>query len=196
MRKYVIPVVCILFSVLLLLFPLLSQPKQHINAHPNLPAPIGKEDILFTSAGQAVDGAIAYSIAEDLHLNGDYRPRALATDLYDYSSLVITVGYSPTGLVNTRRNIAEEKIRVKKLLDEARQTGVPVLLLHLSGKNHDNKQTRELIELAIPYVNYFVGLKEIPNRDDIVELLQKNGVRFTLVNELDDIRTPFNSAFR
>ncbi|WP_138420909.1 DUF6305 family protein [Aquibacillus sediminis] len=195
MKKYIIPFIC-LFGGLVFISFLSIKPDSHINDYPNLPAPIAKENILLTNVGQAVEGEILKQIVNDLNLDGDYRPRALASDLYDYQSLVISIGYSPTGLANTPRSFEEEKQRLRDLTKEAELQGIPVVVLHLSNDYKGDARTWELIHQAIPKANYFIGIESVVDRANQTELFQSNSIPYTLVNNLEEIRTPLNSAFR
>src|SRR5690625_4464907 len=128
-KKYIPFFICIcLLLILMFISSNRSTGNNHINTFPNLPAPIGEEDILITSAGQAAEGVILQSIADSLHLKTDYRPRALGTDLYDYQSVVIVLGYSASGTIYTNRSFQDELTRVKNLVMEAEKDNLPIIL--------------------------------------------------------------------
>ncbi|SDK05106.1 DUF6305 family protein [Sediminibacillus albus] len=198
MKKSSIVFVCFFLGTLLMLQPFTgkTESSNSFNTYPNLPAPIGKEKILLTSAGQAPENMILAKIAEELHLEGDYRPRALASDLYDYNTLVIAVGSSANGLKYKSRTFSEEKQRTRLLLEEAEHMNVPVIIMHITGDKREDRHTSELLEITAPFADYFIGLKTFSRKHQMIDLLQASHVPITLVNELDDINTPFNSAFR
>ncbi len=170
--------------------------NKHVNTYPNLPAPIGVEKILITSAGQAPEGTILLSIAENLNLDADYRPRALATDLYDYQSVVIVLGYSANGLSHTPRSLNDEIVRTGKLVKEAELKKLPVVLVNLSGSSRANKNTWKLFKKAVPYADYYIGLKNTKHVTKLLNTLKAHHVPSTLVNQLADMQVPFNSVFR
>ncbi len=136
------------------------------------------------------------SIADNLNLEADYRPRALGTDLYDYKSVVIMLGFSANGLSHTNRSFQEELTRTKQLVKEAKLANLPIILVNISGLFRDNSQTWQLFEQIAPFTDYFIGLKNMKNADDSIKILRENSVPVTLVTELDDLQTPFNSVFR
>lgn len=171
-----------------------SSHTRHINTYPNLPAPIGKERVLITSAGQAMEGTVIFSIAESLHLDADYRPRALDTDLYDYQSIIIVLGYSFNGLSYIDRSFQEELRLTEFLVKEAALNQMPIILVNLASQTRDDDQTWRLFELIAEDTDYYIGLNDGMNRYH--ERMSELGIPATLVNELDDIHTPFNSAFR
>ncbi|SDM18985.1 DUF6305 family protein [Sediminibacillus halophilus] len=197
MKKSSAVIGCLVIGFLLAASPFGGQDTTNsFNSYPNLPAPIGEESILFTSAGQAPENLLLAKIAEDLHLEGDYRPRALASDLYDYRTLVIIVGSSPYGLQYRNRTFTEEMDRTKQLLNEAELRGLPVIILHVAGAKREDKQTVELLKATAPYADYFLGLKSIGSSTEIIELMDAANVPVTLVKDLEDLHTPLNSAFR
>ncbi|MDC3412276.1 DUF6305 family protein [Aquibacillus sp. 3ASR75-11] len=196
MNKYNVAIICLVVAFYLFFYPSLQLSSQHINVYPNLPAPLGKEPILFTSAGQAAENSILSNFANQLHLEGDYRPRALASDLYDYETLVIAIGYSQNGVLNTGRNFQKEQKRTITLLKEAKQRDMPILLVQIAGKNRGNQHTQELLLSSVPYASYFLGLKNMNKRTEMIEKISSNNIPYTLVSDLNDLKTPFNSFFR
>ncbi|WP_053218640.1 DUF6305 family protein [Virgibacillus senegalensis] len=197
MKKSSAVISCLLASLLLAAIPFASPVSVNsLNLYPNLPAPIGKEKILFTSAGQAPENILLSKIAEDLHLEGDYRPRALASDLYDYQTLVIAVGSSPYGLQNRNRTFTEELDRTRRLLKEAELREMPVIIMHVAGDKRNERQNFKLLKTATPHADYFLGLKSLGNKSEIIDLLDAANVPVTLVEDLEDLLTPFNSVFR
>src|SRR5690606_3010705 len=128
-------------------------------------------DILITSAGQAVESAVLKSIADNLNLESDYRPRALATDLYEYKSVVMIVGYSKNGLSQTLRNVKEEFHRAKELVQEAEKNSIPVILVDISGVLREDETTWGLLESIIPHTTYYIGLKNSKHSRDLRMLL-------------------------
>lgn len=170
--------------------------KTYINVYPNLPAPIGKEKILITSAGQAPEGRLMHAMAEELHLQADYRPRALASDLYDYQTVVVVVGFSANGLTYTNRYYEEELERVKELGKEASLYQMPLIVVHLAGHYRENKETLRLFETIVSHAHYFIGLKNMKQLDIVTDLLHTNQIPATFVSHIRDMKIPFNSAFR
>ncbi|MFZ3579315.1 DUF6305 family protein [Virgibacillus sp. DJP39] len=195
-KKFIPSLVCLLLASIFLIASSGLTKSNYINSYPHLPAPIGQEKVLITSTGQSAEGLIIKKMAENLNLEIDYRPRALATDLYDYQSVVIILGYSPNGLAQTQRSFEKEKVRMNDLLKEAKGTNLPIILVHISGKYRDEDYTRQFINESIPYAHYFIGLKELSLSSEVIIALRKNNVPTTLVNNVGDIQIPFNSVFR
>lgn len=196
MKKYIPVLICIMIAFTLLLMTISPYSRKQINTYPNLPAPIGKEKILITSAGQSAEGTVLLKIAENLNLDADYRPRALATDLYDYKSAVIVLGYSANGLALTPRSFREELKRTSLLVAEAERMNLPVILVDLSGEQRGDDETEKLFEQTAPSADYYIGFKNAKYVDKRLAALKKYYIPATLVSRLDDLEIPFNSAFR
>ncbi|MFD1038831.1 DUF6305 family protein [Virgibacillus byunsanensis] len=196
LKKYTPVFICVLLGLIFLFSSINSSTAKHINTYPNLPAPIGEERILITSAGQAVEGTIILTIAENLNLEADYRPRALGTDLYDYKSVIIVLGYSSNGLSHVNRSFQEELIRTKEIVEEAKLNNLPVILINLSGPFREEERTWELFTYTVGYANYYIGLNNGYNMNRYKNELKKHHVPTTLVKQLDDLHIPLNSAFR
>ncbi|GAA0589425.1 hypothetical protein GCM10009001_01660 [Virgibacillus siamensis] len=196
MKRYFPIIVCLSIVLLLCFFSLKETQSEHFNTYPNLPAPIGMEKILITSSGQAPEGSILPKIAERLNLEADYRPRALGSDLYDYNSVIIMLGYSANGLTQTNRSFKEEMNRTRKLLKEAENTSLPVILINISGFYRDDNRSMKLFKVALPYADYFIGLKNTKNKAKQIQQLRNHQVPVTLVNDLEDLTVPFNAIFR
>lgn len=196
LKKYIPVFVCFSIVLLFTFSSIGNSQSKHINTYPNLPAPIAEEKILITSAGQATESSIMLSIADNLNLEADYRPRALGTDLYDYKSVVIMLGFSANGLSHTNRSFQEELTRTKQLVKEAKLANLPIILVNISGLFRDDSQTWQLFEQTAPFADYFIGLKNMKNADSSIKILRENSVPVTLVTDLDDLQTPFNSVFR
>lgn len=195
-RKYIPFLLCLVIGLILALSNLDSSKTKHINTYPNLPAPIGEEKILITSAGQAIEGTVIFAIADSLNLDADYRPRALDSDLYDYQSVIIVLGYSSNGLSYINRSFQDELRYTENLVKEAASDHLPVIIINLSGVTRNDEQTWKLFETTVEYTDYYIGLKSQNEMNRYMEKLSELKVPITLVNKLDELHTPLNSAFR
>jgi hypothetical protein len=196
MKRFIPAIVCLSLAIVLILPLSMSSFTSTFNTYPNLPAPIAKEKVLITSAGQAVEGAIIQSIAENLNLEADYRPRALHSDLYEYKSVIVVVGFSNNGLTQTVRNFSEELNRSKELVMEARANSLPVIIVDLSAVLRDNEETWQLLDVLIPHTTYYIGFTPSKGIEKIRETLKEYKVLVTLVDQINEIEVPLNSAYR
>lgn len=195
MKRFLPALFCLAFALILLAFSTAS-PNKKMNTYPNLPAPIAKEKMIITSAGQAPESPILQAIAENLNLEADYRPRALATDLYEYNSVVVVVGFSNNGLAQTVRNEKQELDRIKDFMREAEANSLPVILVDLSGSLREDQRTWDLIDSIIPYTTYYIGLSQSKQLEKLKSRVKEFHIPVTLVKRMEEIEVPFNSAFR
>nr|WP_239533989.1 DUF6305 family protein [Thalassobacillus pellis] len=152
--------------------------------------------MLITSAGQSVEGGIIKKLANQLHLENDYRPRALASDLYEYKTLVIVVGYSYNGLLHKGRQFKQEQKRIKELMVEAEKSNLPVVVFDLDMQIRDYKETWAMVDQILPYTDYFIGRRYDETPKELMEKIERHRLASTFVNEIQDMKIPFNSVFR
>lgn len=195
MRKMIVVYGLLLIISIFMLIKWLQVPEYREYTWPNLPVPIGKEPVLITSAGQATDGYVIDMLAKELHIDADYRPRALSTDIYDYKTVVMVMGFSAHGLDKNGETLSEEKLRIKELIEETKRHQMPLILIHLSGSGRMDAHTLEFIEMATPYASYFIGLRSANDRK-LGEFVQTGNIPITLVSNVSDLKTPMNSVFR
>ncbi|RSK29026.1 hypothetical protein EJF36_20250 [Bacillus sp. HMF5848] len=196
MKKYALSICLLFLIVVMATFQHTQIPKKEANAWPHLPAPLGNGKILITSAGQAIDGYILESMTKELHIEADYRPRVLATDVYEYNTVLFVVGYSPTGLLFTDRTWMEEEQRIRLLLQEIAVKKMPVIVVHMSGFNRTESSTNYLIDLIAPHTDYFIGLRSSDRLQRYRRLAQRYNFPITFVEKIEHIKTPLNSVFR
>ncbi|GGC82430.1 hypothetical protein GCM10007216_11220 [Thalassobacillus devorans] len=196
MKKYSIILLCFVISLIVIGHHSYQASGKTTYMYPNLPAPIGKEPVLITSAGQTVEGGIVHKLAQQLHLDAEYRPRALATDLYEYETLVIVAGYSYNGLLHKNRRLAQEKERIVELMKEAEAEQVPVVIFDLDVQYRDYEESWEFLTMTLPYADYFIGKEHEVPPQNLMGMIHDYKIKSTFVNEIEDMKTPFNSVFR
>lgn len=191
-----------LLLLLMLLMAFLSgigcEPRQNTDIWtlPCLPRPIAIQTVLITSAGQSTDAYIVRDIANQLMIHNIFMPQTQEISLEDIKTLVIVVGYSPTGMKSRGINLKEEEKRIVKLLRESKKNNLTVITVYLGGKCRRSPQTDRLLELIFPHTHYLIGLREANFDNFFTELAKNYNIPLTLVKDLNDIREPFASAFR
>ncbi len=93
------------------------------------------EPILLTSCGQSADALMMKVLLGKDSLAFEYLPSASAADLAGRGSLLIVLGGSSKGLGAAKISAEDETARVTALLEAARQAELPVLAVHLGGKD-------------------------------------------------------------
>lgn len=190
----------LIFKFILVLFLLISIGCQTSDNHewtlPNLPRPIAKEKALITSAGQSTDAYIIAEMANQLLINNTFLPRAKETDLVNKSSLVVIVGYSPTGLKAANITFQNEKDRLTHLLDRAVEQKMKVIVLHIGGKQRRNKWSDALLEMVVRRADYLIGVRSANYDGWFTKLSLQYNFPLTLVQDLGELKVPFTSIYR
>ncbi len=163
---------------------------------PNLPRPIAGERALVTTAGQGLDGLIVAKYATKLNIKNYYRHRAEPVDLQDVNSLIITLGFSPTGLEAAYMDLAKEKQRLKELVGAAEKAKMPIILIHLGGMERRSPLNDETARELAEQTSYLVVVKESNQDGFFTGLAREKHLPFTEVSSLEGIKVPLNSAFR
>lgn len=192
--------IALLISLIVLLIlvntPLMDKSKKKIFTLPGLPRPIAEEPVIITSAGQSTDTYIINDISNRLMIRSYFMPQVKYTDLKEAKTIAFVIGYSPLGLKLQGKSFEEEKIRIEKLVNKAKDTDMTILTIVMGGeKSHDN-ETKELLSLILPKSDYLIGLRESGYENIITELAKDSDIKLTLVAGTNDISEPFASAFR
>ncbi|MHB1394931.1 MAG: DUF6305 family protein, partial [Clostridia bacterium] len=163
---------------------------------PGLPRPIAKVPVVITSAGQSTDSYIVRDISNQLMIRSFFMPQARDVDIKDIKTIVFVVGYSSLGAKLQSISYEDEKIRIEKLLEKAKDNKLTVLTIAIGREQpHDNK-TEELLRLIGKQTDYLIGMRASRSESIMAELARDRDIPLTLVNEVNDISEPFASAFR
>lgn len=175
--------------------PFENRNKTKIFILPGLPRPIAKTPVVITSAGQNTDSYIVYDISNQLMIRSYFMPQAKDTDLKDINTIVFVVGYSSLGSKLQNISYEEEKMRIMKLLEKAKENKMTVLTVVIGGERMNNR-TEQLIRLIGARTDYLIGLKKSSKESILIELARDYDIPLTLVSGVCDISEPFASAFR
>jgi len=189
-----------LLAILLVLIIIVNMPfedrnKTKIFTLPSLPRPIAKTPAVITSAGQSTDSYIVYDISNQLMIRSYFMPQAKDVDLKDINTIVFVVGYSSLGSKLQNISYEEEKMRVEKLLEKAKDNKLTVLTVVIGGEKLNNK-TEQLLRLICTRTDYLIGLRKSSKESILIELTRDYDIPLTLVSGVCDISEPFASAFR
>ena len=184
--------------VLLILVNLPFQSKKDIKTFtiPGLPQPIAEVPIAITSAGQNTDTYIMRDISNQLMLTSYFMPQARDTDMKDINTLVFVIGYSSLGTKLQNVSFDEEKMRIEKLLEKAKEEKMRVLTVIIGGEGFYDKNTEEFLRLVGAQTDYLIGLRDSNYCGILIELAKERDIPLTLAASIKDISGPFASAFR
>lgn len=191
----------VLLSTLIILLILANMPfagrnESKIFMLPSLPRPIAKAPVVITSAGQSTDTYILRDISNQLMIGSFFMPQVKAVDLKDVQTIVFVVGYSSLGMKLQNISYEEEKKRIEKLVELAKESELTVMTIVIGGEQqHDNK-TEELLRILGKNTDYLIGLRGSNYEDVLLELAKEGDIPLTLVSGVNYISEPFASAFR
>lgn len=199
MKRNMFRVVLIIMIALLLVFinmPFRRKSEAQVFTLPGLPRPIAKVPVVITSAGQSTDTYIINDISNQLMIRSFFMPRAEDSDIEDMNSIVFAVGYSSLGTKLQGISYEDEKTRIEKLINKAKDSKMAIITVVLGGEQPVDNRNEEIIRLIGTRTDYIIGLKGSSNEEILVELAEDGNIPLTLVGDVNDISEPFASAFR
>jgi len=166
------------------------------DSYPNLPFPIAREPIVVTTAGMGAEGLIVARMCDQLDLDYAYLFQATGEDLPPKGSLIVVVGVSPAGMASIGTTAAAEEQRVLELADTAVAHDIPLIVVHLGGRDRRGGLNDRFIRDLVPKASY-VLVAGGGNYDGLFSRLTLAGhIPLTEVADINDIEVPLNSAFR
>jgi hypothetical protein len=197
-QKFIRAILMAALIILLILtnMPFNNRSEAKIFTLPGLPRPIANSPVIITSAGQSTDTYIIRDIANQLMIRSFFMPQARDVDLKDIKTIVFVVGYSSLGAKLQDISYKEEKMRIEKLLQKAKDDKLTVLTVVIGSEQLQDNKTEELLRLIGKQTDYLIGMKKSSRASILTELATDGDIPLTLVNKINDISEPFASAFR
>ncbi|HYF83084.1 MAG TPA: DUF6305 family protein [Clostridia bacterium] len=197
-QKFIRAILLATLIILLILtnMPFTEKSETKIFTLPGLPRPIANTPVIITSAGQSTDTYIIRDISNQLMIRSFFMPQARDVDLKDIKTIVFVVGYSSLGAKLQGISYEEEKLRIEKLLQKAKEDKLTVLTVVIGSEQLQDNKTEELLRLIGKQTDYLVGMRESSRASILIELAKDGDIPLTLVNKVNDISEPFASAFR
>ncbi len=107
-----------------------------------------KAPVLLTSGGQSADLQLVKTLLTRENIAFNVKPLATAADLEQVGSVIIVLGGSSKGLGAAKVSAEEESARMTALLGAAQERKVPVLAIHVGGKNRRGALSDEFNRLG------------------------------------------------
>jgi len=199
MKRNAFRVVLIIILALLLVLvnmPYTKKAESMAFTLPGLPRPIAKVPAAITSAGQSTDTYIINDISNQLMIRSFFMPQAEAEDIEDMNSIVFAVGYSSLGLKLQGLSYEDEKTRIEKLINMAKNNKLTIIAVVLGGEQPNDDRNENIIRLVGAKADYIIGLKGSSSEELLADLAENGNIPLTLVRKVKDISVPFASAFR
>ncbi|MFB0564821.1 MAG: DUF6305 family protein [Candidatus Aminicenantaceae bacterium] len=155
-----------------------------------------EQPLLITSAGQSAEVQLASILAKRAGLSYNLSKLATEKDLENFKTLVLVLGASMKGLGAAGLDTAKEKVRIKKLIEEAKKREISILCLHLGGESRRGKLTDELIADFLPVATMVIVVKS-GNKDGIFSTICKeNNIPLEVVEKTSLALEPLKKAFK
>lgn len=188
--------IMITLLIILVNWPFAKINKVKVFTLPGLPRPIAKVPVVITSAGQSTDTYIVNDISNQLMIRSFFMPQADDEDIEGMNTIVFAVGYSSLGIKLQGISFEDEKTRIEKLINMAKNNKMTIITVVIGSEHGINDKSKEILRLIGTNTDYIIGLKESASEEILVDLADKGDIPLTLVNNVNDISEPFASAFR
>ncbi|MFC2158473.1 DUF6305 family protein [Acidobacteriota bacterium] len=117
------------------------------------------EPALITSAGQSAEVQLANVLAKRAGISAALIKQAEIEDLEGIQTIILVVGVSLKGMGAAGLDMNQEKSRVNNLIEAAKKEGIPILCLHLGGKDRRGNLSDELIKACLPHASSVIVVK-------------------------------------
>lgn len=154
-----------------------------------------KEPVLLTSAGQSADIQMVKVLLERNKVTFKSIPLAEPGDLEGSKTLVIAVGGSSKGLGAAGIDADKELTRVQKVVNKAKQAGIPVLAMHIGGMSKRGELSDRFIGLVIPASAFLIAVKEGDEDGFLTKMAAKGKVSTLFVDKISQLQEPLKTIF-
>jgi len=163
----------------------------------NIGAPPAKfeQPILITSAGQSAEVQLASVLSKRAGLDAVLVKAASPRDLKNTKTLVLVLGASLKGLGAAGIDAADEKARVKGLVEAAQNLDIAILCLHLGGEARRGQLTDQMIEEFLPYGQMAIVVKSGNGDGLFTSICAQHNIPLIEVDRTIDAIAPFKNVF-
>jgi hypothetical protein len=187
MKKNFFLTLFLLIFFVLALFP--QEKKDAASSHFEQP-------LLITSAGQSAEVRLASVLAKRGELDFILSKTATAKDLDNIKTLALVLGVSLKGLGAAGLDLAKEKERVSRLVEEAQNKNIPLLCLHLGGEARRGQLSDELISAFLPKAKMVIVVKSGNKDKFFTRICEEHKITLVEVEKTVDALVPLKEAFK
>lgn len=178
-----------LFLIIIIFSPFTkAQNEENFAIHPAQPAVV-------TCPGQNPDGLMVKVVLENKDINFSYQPFLQAEDINDYSTLIIAVGHSCKGVGAAGKDFDYEFERTKKLMAQAEEKNIFVILTHLGGTGRRDERSDKLLDLVSSDADYMIVSEASDFDGYFSEAAAEYDIPLTLVDNISEIKAVLSSLF-
>jgi hypothetical protein len=154
-----------------------------------------EQPILITSAGQSADVTMAGMLCKRLNLTAKTDNKATAKSLDGIKTLIIVPGFSSKGLGAAGISREQEMLRVKEILEAAKEKKIKILMLHLGGKPRRGAQSDDFNKIAAETSLQMIVVKQGDEDQFFSSIASNKKIPIDLVEKIADAMKPLNVSF-
>jgi hypothetical protein len=155
-----------------------------------------EQPFLITSAGQSAEVRLVSVLAKRGELDFILSKTATAKDLDNIKTLALVLGVSLKGLGAAGLDMAKEKERVNRLVEEAQKKNIPLLCLHLGGEARRGQLSDELISAFLPKAKMVIVVKSGNKDKFFTRICEEHKITLVEVEKTVDALVPLKEAFK
>lgn len=151
--------------------------------------------ILLTSAGQNPGVIMIKVVLDRLNKEYYYAPKITADQIKNkYSCIIISVGLSCKGISAAGMSYAEEKTRIKKLIEKITDMDTTLICIHLGGECRRDDRSNELLNLIAPNSKRMI-IYQASNKDNYFsDLAQEKNIPLQITEDLSNLDQYFKNC--
>ncbi len=157
-----------------------------------LPLSMAKEPLLISACGQSTDAYLLQDLLTELRMDHQFIPQATTDDLRDMSTLIVTLGYSPTGLQMLQQTFEDEYNRIYALTKAAKVRGIPVIAVYLGTGSSYKAKNLTLLKAIMPNVDRFIVMHE----GVLTRTIQQSEKDIVTISRIEDLKSVIISSLR
>lgn len=161
-----------------------------------LPLSMAKEPLLISSCGQTTDAYLMQDLLTELRMDHQFIPQANPDDLTNMATLLVAIGYSPTGLDMIKQSYDAESARVDRLVKAAEARGIPIIAVYLGGGSTYRAKNLKLIEVLLPSVDRLILMNEGTLTRDLQKQASAAAKDIVLIDRIEDLKSVIISSLR
>lgn len=155
-----------------------------------------RQPVLISSAGQSADVKLVQLLASREKLDAVTNPVATAADLAGAKTLIIVPGFSSKGLGAAGISQEQEMVRVKSLVEAAREKQIPIVLVHVGGNARRKGQSDAFNELVGKNARHMIVVSQGDEDHFFTDIAREGDIPLDLVENIAAAATPLGALFQ
>ncbi len=172
-------------AILVMLAPLLVRAEDKL-----------EQPILISSAGQSADMKLVGMLAKKQELDAKAVNMATVADLEGIKTLIFVPGFSSKGLGAAGVSQKDETDRVAKLVDAAKEKGIPIVTVHIGGMARRKGQSDSFNKLVAEASKTIIIVKQGDEDGFFTDIAKAKEIPLESVDKIADVAEPLGKLFK